>query len=128
MIENILINGLIHGGVYALLAIGFSLIFGVARIVNIAHTAFYMIAAYFIYTFSTRMGLHPLLAILLSIVIVTLIGMGVYQLSIKPIQEHEITVLIITIAVAMVFQETVLLIYGGHFRGNQAFSPVFLRF
>ncbi len=127
MIENILINGLIHGGVYALLAVGFSLIFGVARIVNIAHTAFYMIAAYLIYTFSTRMGLHPLLAILFSIALVTGIGMVVYQLSIKPIQEHEITVLIVTIAVAMVFQEIVLLIYGGHFRGNPSLLTGFIQ-
>ncbi len=43
---NIIISGLISGSMLALLAIGFSLIFGVARIVNIAHTAFYMVAAY----------------------------------------------------------------------------------
>ncbi len=46
MLQDILVTGLVNGGVYALLAIGFSLIFGVARIVNIAHTAFYMLAAY----------------------------------------------------------------------------------
>ena len=49
MILDILITSIIHGSTYALLAIGFSLIFGVARIVNIAHTAFYMLAAYCIY-------------------------------------------------------------------------------
>ena len=49
MILDILITGLINGSTYALLAIGFSLIFGVARIVNIAHTAFYMVASYCIY-------------------------------------------------------------------------------
>ena len=49
LVINIIISGLISGSVYALLAIGFSLIFGVARIVNIAHTAFYMLAAYCIY-------------------------------------------------------------------------------
>ena len=45
MVIGILISSLINGSVYALLAIGFSLIFGVARIVNIAHTAFYMVAS-----------------------------------------------------------------------------------
>ena len=45
MAENIIVYGLVWSGVYALLAIGFSLIFGVARIVNLAHTAFYMLAA-----------------------------------------------------------------------------------
>ncbi|RLB14058.1 MAG: branched-chain amino acid ABC transporter permease, partial [Deltaproteobacteria bacterium] len=49
MLLDIIVNGLISGSIYALLAIGFSLIFGVARIVNIAHTAFYMVAAYCIY-------------------------------------------------------------------------------
>ena len=49
MILDIIISSLINGSVYALLAIGFSLIFGVARIVNIAHTAFYMLAAYGIF-------------------------------------------------------------------------------
>jgi branched-chain amino acid transport system permease protein len=126
MIENILINGLINGGVYALLAVGFSLIFGVARIINIAHTAFYMVAAYLIYTFATRLGLNPFLAILLAIVIVPLIGILVYKLTIEPIREHEITVMIVTIAVAMVFQEVMLLIFGGHFRGNPSLFTGYL--
>src|SRR3990172_4568182 len=126
MFQDILITGLVNGGVYALLAIGFSLIFGVARIVNIAHTAFYMIAAYLIYTFAVRLHLHPLLAIALSIVIVPLIGILIYQLTIKPIQEHVVTVLIVTIAVAMVLQEVMLLLYGGHFRGNPSLFSGFL--
>ena len=46
MFADIIITSLINGSTYALLAIGFSLIFGVARIVNIAHTAFYMVAAF----------------------------------------------------------------------------------
>ena len=50
MFQDILVTGLVNGGVYALLAIGFSLIFGVARIVNIAHTGFYMLSAYALYS------------------------------------------------------------------------------
>jgi branched-chain amino acid transport system permease protein len=57
MIQEIIINGLINGSIYALLAIGFSLIFGVARIVNIAHTALYMTAACLIYMGLARFGL-----------------------------------------------------------------------
>ncbi len=128
MIENIIINGLINGGVYALLAIGFSLIFGVARIVNIAHTAFYMLAAYFIFTFSTRLGWNPFFSILLTIILVPVVGVVTYKLTIEPIREHEITVMIVTIAVAMVFQELMLIIFGGHFRGNPSLFPGFLEF
>src|SRR5258708_8945490 len=57
MFQDILVTGLVNGSAYALLAIGFSLIFGVARIVNIAHTAFYMLAAYCLYALLVRGGL-----------------------------------------------------------------------
>ena len=57
LLQDILVTGLVNGGVYALLAIGFSLIFGVARIVNIAHTAFYMLAAYCFYALLAKVGL-----------------------------------------------------------------------
>src|SRR4030067_874707 len=113
MIENILINGLIHGGVFALLAIGFSLIFGVARIVNIAHTAFYMLAAYCIYFVTHKMGLHPLWGIVAAIVLVTLLGLIAYKVFINPIREHEGAVLIATIALAMALQEIMALIFTG---------------
>lgn len=117
MIQEIVVNGLIDGSIYALLAIGFSLIFGVARLVNIAHTAFYMAAAYLIYVGLKYWGMPALAAILVSVVVTTLIGIVCYRLFIKPIQEHEAAVLIATIALAMVFQEIMLLIFGGHYLG-----------
>ena len=117
MIIDIIISSLINGSVYALLAVGFSLIFGVARIVNIAHTAFYMLAAYGIFLGTHKLGLNPVLAMLAAIVLVTLIGLVSYKLFIDPIREHEGAVLIATIALAMVFQEVMLIIFGGDFRG-----------
>jgi branched-chain amino acid transport system permease protein len=115
MIIDILTSGLISGSVYALLAIGFCLIFGVARIVNIAHTAFYMVAAYCIYFTSSRLGLHPIWGMLGGIVLVTLMGLVVYKLFIDPIREHEGAVLIGTIALAMAFQEIMLLLFTGDY-------------
>ena len=115
MILDIIVSTLINGSVYALLAIGFSLIFGVARIVNIAHTAFYMIAAYCIYFATHRIGLHPLWGMLAAVVLVTLIGLISYKFFIDPIREHEAAVLIATIAIAMIFQEVMLLIFSGDF-------------
>jgi len=117
MVLDITISGLINGSVYALLAIGFSLIFGVARIVNIAHTAFYMLAAYCIYFGTHRLGLNPALCMLVAIALVTLIGLVSYRLFIDPIREHEAAVLIATIALALVFQEIMLIIFKGDFLG-----------
>ena len=117
MLQDILVTGLVNGGVYALLAIGFSLIFGVARIVNIAHTAFYMLAAYCFYTLLTKTGLGFLLSGLISVGAVTLFSVICYRLVIEPVREHEAAVLIATIALALVFQELMLYTFGGHFLG-----------
>ena len=127
MIADIVISGLINGSVYALLAIGFSLIFGAARIVNLAHTAFYMVASYCIYFATHKMGVHPVLAMLVAIVLVTLIGLVCYQLFINPIREHEAAVLIATIAVAMAMQEIMLLIFTGDYLSVPALVMGYLR-
>lgn len=117
MLQDILVTGLVNGGVYALLAIGFSLIFGVARIVNIAHTAFYMLAAYCFYTLLTRFGVGFSLAGVISIAAVTLLSLICYRLVIEPVREHESAVLISTIALGLIFQELMLASYGGNFLG-----------
>ena len=113
LIINIVIGGLISGSMYALLAIGFSLIFGVARIVNFAHTAFYMLAAYCIYVATQLLGFHPVWGMVAAIVLVSLLGMACYKIFINPIREHEGAVLIATIALAMIFQEVMSLIFTG---------------
>lgn len=115
MVERIIIYGLISGGVYALLAVGFSLIFGVARIINLAHTAFYMLAAYLIFTFANSLGLPLALSVVLSIVAVIILGIFSYRLLIDPVRGHETTILIVTIALAIIIQEAILRAYGGGF-------------
>ncbi len=117
MLLDIIIDGLIKGSVYALLAIGFSLVLGVARIINIAHTALYMVAAYFIYMGTKIMGIPALLSILAAVVLTVIIGMLIYRFFIQPIQDHEAAVLIATIAVAMMIQEVFLMFFGGHYLG-----------
>ncbi len=115
IVLDIIVMGLITGSIYALLAVSFSLIFGVARIVNIAHTAFYMVAAYCIYTVTHYLGWHPVPAMLIAIVISILLGMITYKLVLNPIREHEGAVLIATMAIAMIFQEVMTLAFSGSY-------------
>jgi branched-chain amino acid transport system permease protein len=117
LFQDILVTGLVNGGVYALLAIGFSLIFGVARIVNIAHTAFYMLAAYAFYGLLVNFRLGFFAAALISVLAVTLLAVLCYRLVIEPVREHEAAVLISTIALALIFQELMLFSFGGHYLG-----------
>jgi len=128
MIADIVLTTLINGSTYALLAIGFSLIFGVARIVNIAHTAFYMVAAYCIFYGTHRLGVPPILAVLMAIILVMVLGFICYRFFIEPIREHEAAVLIATIALAMVFQEIVMLIFSGDFRTVPPLVPGYIEF
>ena len=115
MIIDIVISSLINGSIYAILAIGFSLVFGVARIVNIAHTAFYMLASYCIYYMTNKLGIHSILAMMVAVLVVTILGLISYKLFIDPIREHEAAVLIATIALAIALQEIMLLFFSGDF-------------
>jgi branched-chain amino acid transport system permease protein len=117
MFQDILVTGLINGSAYALLAIGFSLIFGVARIVNIAHTAFYMLAAYCLYVLLVRTGFGVLLSGIAAVASVTVLSVVCYRLVIEPVRQHESAVLIATIALALIFQEAMLRLFGGSYLG-----------
>jgi len=126
MFAAIVINGLVFGGVYALLAIGFALVFGVAKIMNLSHSAFYMICAFLIYMGTTMMGLPLLLSAGLAIILSTLFGMLCYKLLFDRVKAHNFTVMIITVAVGMLFAEVLLLIFSGNPRRIPPLIPGFV--
>ena len=123
MLEMILINGLVFGGQFAILAVGFSLVFGVAKILNMAHTAFYMIAAILLYLGTRKLGLSALTAAILAPLIAGMMGMVCYKLFFDRIKEHQTAVMIIAIALAMLFQEVFLIGLTGEYRGVALFTP-----
>ncbi|MDD5398017.1 MAG: branched-chain amino acid ABC transporter permease [Dehalococcoidia bacterium] len=126
MFQAFVIQALVTGGVYALLAVGFSLIFGVARMVNLAHTSFLMLAAYGMFYTTYRLGLDVFTAILISLVATVVIGLASYKLFIDRIREHEVTVMLITLALATIFQECMVLAFGAHFREAPTLIPGFI--
>lgn len=109
MIDEILVSTFILGGLYALMAIGFSLIQGVSRIMNLAHGALYMLTAYFIYTLLS-LGLGT--AIVVSLILIVLTSFIVYKILIGPLREKEGRAAIVTLALALILQESVKLIWG----------------
>ncbi len=115
MLADILVNGFVLSGVYAMLALGFALVFSVGRVLNLAHTAFYMVASYGIF-YLVRLGIGMPGAMLATTVGVVIVGIVLYKLFIEPVQEMEATVLIATLALAVLLQEAMLLYFGGHFR------------
>jgi len=122
MITDIIVNGLVAGGMYAILAVGFSLIFGVANIINMAHTAFYMVASFLILIGIATFHLPLPASLAASIFLTAVLGMICFKLFFNRVKEHETAVMIISVALAMLFQEILLLTYGGHYRSVPAFS------
>src|SRR5258708_1072772 len=117
MLQDILVTGLVTGGVYPLLPIGFSLIFGFPRIVTIAYPGFYMLGGYCFFPLLGKGGLGFVLSALIAVGGVTPLSVICYRLVIEPVREHEAAVLIATIALALIFQELMLLSFGGHYLG-----------
>jgi len=123
VIGPIIIQTLTRGGIYALLASGMSLIFGVAHIVNLAHTAFFMVAAYGMWFFMREQGWGPLESAAATVPAVTLLGILVYRFLIDRIRQHAQVVLLITVALAMLLQEALLLVFQSHYRTAPPLIP-----
>jgi len=122
----ILVNGLLYGGTYALLAVGFALIFGAAKIVNMSHTSFYMVAAYLIFVATSMLGIPLLVSVFLAMVLSGLIGIIAYRMCLDRIKEHETAVMIVSVGLALLFQELLLLFFGGTYKGIPHFIPGFV--
>ncbi len=118
---SILVLGTIWGAVYSLIAVGFTLIFGVAGIINLSHGAFYMLGAYLAYTFMTLLKINVPLSALMAVAGVALIGMAIDHFGIRPLRERHAYVLILTLAFALFFQELMYGIYGPYGKPVQSF-------
>lgn len=118
---NILVLGTIWGAVYSLIAVGFTLIFGVAGIVNLSHGAFYMLGAYLAYTFMTLLKINVPLSALMAVAAVAVVGMAIDYFGIRPMRERHAYVLILTLAFALFFQELMYGIYGPYGKAVKSF-------
>jgi len=118
---EILIHGAVSSAIYAMLAVGFTLIFGVARILNLAHGTFYALGAYGAYFFTSHLKLPLLLAALLAIAVVALFGILVEKILVRPMRRSQLAVLMITLAVALVVEQALFLTFGSEYRNVPAF-------
>jgi branched-chain amino acid transport system permease protein len=112
VLVDIVIFGTIWGAIYTILALGFSLIFGVARILNLAYGAMYMVASYLIYSLVSGLGLAAVSAWLLAVVATSLAGMVLYRVFIFPLRDSLGRVLIVTAGIAIFLQELAVLTFS----------------
>lgn len=113
---QILVYGAVISAIYAMLAVGFTLIFGVARILNLAHGSFYALGAYIVYTLTANAHLPLGLAALIAVLLVAGFGVAVERVLVRPLRRSMLAVLLITLAVALMVEQVLLLIFGSEAR------------
>ncbi|MCM1044369.1 MAG: branched-chain amino acid ABC transporter permease [Candidatus Gastranaerophilales bacterium] len=111
-----LISGISLGSVYALIALGYTMVYGIAKMLNFAHGDVIMVGAFTTYTISSTMGLHPVIGVLAAVVLCTLLGMLIEKVAYKPLRKASspLAVLITAIGVSYLLQNVALLIFGGN--------------
>lgn len=113
---EILVYGAVQSGVYALLAVGFALIFGVARIINLSHGAFYMLGAYTTYALYAH-GHIPLgIAIFGGMAMVFTLAILMDRFIVDRVRDSMIKVLMITLALSLFFEQCIFQIFGPEHR------------
>ena len=112
MLPIAFMNGLVMGAIYALAALGVSLVVGIMNVINFAHGELYILAGYFSYIFAFTLGIHWVPALLAAVVLVFLLGLLVEYTLIRPTYGNEMYSLILTFILSIVLQNAYLLIFG----------------
>lgn len=108
-----LINGISLGSVYAIIALGYTMVYGIAKMLNFAHGDVIMVGAFVSFCATQYWALPPLVSILISIVVCTVLGVVIERLAYKPLREAaSLAVLITAIGMSYLLQNLALLIWG----------------
>lgn len=120
---NYLINGLSLGSVYAIIALGYTMVYGIAKMLNFAHGDIIMVGAYIIYYSMTSFGIDPILSIMISMVLCTVLGVVIERVAYRPLRNasSSLAVLITAIGVSYLLQNTALLMFSAN---TKTFSSV----
>lgn len=117
-----LANGISLGSVYALIALGYSMVYGIAKMLNFAHGDVIMIGGYVVFVGVSGMGVNPIVAILISMVACTVLGVMIERIAYKPLRgASPLAVLITAIGVSYLLQNIALLVFGSD---TKAFTNV----
>ncbi|NLK74842.1 MAG: branched-chain amino acid ABC transporter permease, partial [Clostridiales bacterium] len=108
-----LIKGISLGSVYSIIALGYTMVYGIAKMLNFAHGDVIMIGGYIMYIAMSAMGFNPLIAVLIAMVFCTLLGVTIERIAYKPLRSaSSLAVLITAIGVSYLLQNLALLIFG----------------
>lgn len=119
-----IINGLSTGGMYALVAIGYTMVYGIAKMINFAHGEFIMVGAYLAYVVSSMLGMPIIVSVVVSIVGCAILGVVTEKIAYKPLRNSSsLSVLITAIGVSYLLQNLFLIMFGSAAITFPAFLP-----
>ena len=122
---NYLINGISLGSVYAIIALGYTMVYGIAKMLNFAHGDVIMIGSYVVFVTVSTMGLPPMAGVLLAVAVCTLLGMTIERIAYKPLRgASPLAVLITAIGVSYLLQNVALLIFGADTKSFTSVVPL----
>ncbi len=122
---NHLINGISLGSVYAIIALGYTMVYGIAKMLNFAHGDVIMVGAYVCFFASSSFGLPPILGVILAMVVCTVLGVVIERLAYKPLrQATSLAVLITAIGMSYFLQNAAQLLWTS----NPKIFPTFFSF
>ena len=120
-----LISGLSLGSIYALIALGYTMVYGIAKMLNFAHGDIIMVGAYAVLIFISSAGLPPVVGVLLGILTCVLMGVLIERVAYKPLRKASpLSVLITAIGVSYFLQNVALLLFGSTKRSFPAIIHV----
>ncbi len=121
LISN-LINGISLGSIYAIIALGYTMVYGIAKMLNFAHGDVIMVGAYISYICTTSMNIPPIISVLIAMAVCTVLGILIEGLAYRPLRKaSSLAVLITAIGVSYFLQNAALLIWGSN---PKAFSSI----
>lgn len=117
-----LINGISLGSVYAIIALGYTMVYGIAKMLNFAHGDVIMVGGYVVLTAVTTMGMPPVVGILVAVVFCTILGVTIERVAYRPLRNaaSPLAVLITAIGVSYLLQNLALLIFGANTKSFQS--------
>ena len=119
---SFLISGISLGSIYAIIALGYTMVYGIAKMLNFAHGDVIMVGAYICFYATSRFELPTIVGVLLAIVVCTILGIVIERLAYKPLRAAPILAVLITaIGVSYFLQNAALLLWGAD---TKVFTPV----
>ena len=119
-----LISGISLGSVYAIIALGYTMVYGIAKMLNFAHGDVIMVGGYISFCAMFYLGLPNIVAVLLAVVVCTVLGIVIERLAYKPLRSApSLAVLITAIGVSYFLQNSALLIWGANPKSFQTVIP-----